>query len=563
MRRLWLIGVLLMITSACHHPDVETVCTPSLQQLSAIDTLMQSCPDSALLLLLDTPMDDPYYQLLLSEALYKNDSAQLNRPELLTAMTYFDSVDCPFLSARCHYMNGVGYYETDSVVLACEEYLSALEIMEEHFEEKELVGDKAKFMALTQTHLCVLFSDQYMHEQAIYFGKQSLPFYNKYEAESWHIAWMLDELGLNYNMMDKFDSAAHYYNNALAILPDTNNITYRDITTAQSLLAYNQQKETLESLKQLYSMLALAESEQEYFSRCLIVGEIFFYEQQFDSAWKYLTKVFDESLVINSKKQAAEWLVEICKYRGNSSEQFTAFLVPFANQEENKSEIKSQLTELYSAYIQKMRECARQREQKYYKKWMTRSVIGVVVLLLVPFAILHKNRKRCHKTQIKALGGRLRESNEALCAEKKEKERLLQQLNMQQNQKTWGNLDDFTNEPICQDILGLFHDVYIKRDAKCDDYPQLWLNENQLSQLTVAVERHFHGFSEMLSERYPKINPNEINQCMLCLLNLDGVKIAALLHCDYSTISKRTVKLKKAFGTDKSLQVYFRELVLK
>ena len=46
--------------------------------LSAIDTLMQSQPDSALTVLLDEPTDEPYYQLLLSEALYKNDYAQTN-----------------------------------------------------------------------------------------------------------------------------------------------------------------------------------------------------------------------------------------------------------------------------------------------------------------------------------------------------------------------------------------------------------------------------------------------------------------------------------------------------
>lgn len=541
--------------------------------LFSIDTLMQTRPDSALYLLLEKPVESPYYQLLLSEALYKNDSAQLNRTELLATVAYYDSVcnrEAPrqvpsnaFLAARAHYINGVGYYEMDSVVPACREYLKALEIMENQYDEDELVGDKAKFMALTQTHLCVLFSDQYMHEQAICFGKKSLPYYNKYDATSWHIAWVLDELGLNYNMMEQLDSAAFYYNNALAILPDTNNITYRDISTAQSLLAYNQQKESIESLKHLYCMLASAESEQEYLSRCLVVGEIFFCELQYDSAWKYLNMVFDKSLVINSKKQAAEWLAEICKYEGKSSGFYADFLVPFANQEENKSEIKSQLAELYSVYIQKTREYTRRREQKYYMKWIVGTVVGLAVLLLVGFTIYHKNRRRRHKTQIKALGGRLRESNEALCTEKKEKERLLQQLNMQQNQKMWGSLDGFMNESICKEIVGLLQGVNIKRDAKSDDYPQLWLNENQLSQLTVAVERHFHGFSEMLSIRYSKINRNEINQCMLSLLNLDNAKIAALLHCDYSTISKRSVKLKKVFGTDKSLQVYFRELVLK
>ena len=123
-------AILFLMLAACHRP-VDTACTSSHPELVAIDTLMKTRPDSALILLQAFPKEDPYYQLLLFEALYKNDSAQLNRPELLEAMAYYDSLDCPFLSARCHYMNGVGYYESDSVVEACEEYLKALEIMEE------------------------------------------------------------------------------------------------------------------------------------------------------------------------------------------------------------------------------------------------------------------------------------------------------------------------------------------------------------------------------------------------------------------------------------------------
>ncbi len=68
--------------------------------------------------------------------LYKNYAAQSNREELLQAVAYFDSimqvpepVEGPsfernvFLAARAHYINGVGYYEKDSIVQACAEYL--------------------------------------------------------------------------------------------------------------------------------------------------------------------------------------------------------------------------------------------------------------------------------------------------------------------------------------------------------------------------------------------------------------------------------------------------------
>ena len=140
-------------------------------------------PDSAFALLLQfagSPEADSldtfnlnYFHVLLSELLYKNNCAQSNRNELLHAVASFDSLssapnahplapgrhsgpdpespspydDLPFLAARAHYIHGVGYYESDSVVPACAEYLKALEVMEDHYKEKELKGHKARFMA--------------------------------------------------------------------------------------------------------------------------------------------------------------------------------------------------------------------------------------------------------------------------------------------------------------------------------------------------------------------------------------------------------------------------------
>ena len=135
--------------------------------LAEIDSLMWQRADSAFVLLqefvvgpeveeLDT-FDGHYCQVLISELLYKNDCEQTNREDLLKALRYFDSLivnkhdankrevvvqkQNVFLDARAHYINGVGYYELGNVVQACSEYLKALEVMEEHFEEKKLVGD--------------------------------------------------------------------------------------------------------------------------------------------------------------------------------------------------------------------------------------------------------------------------------------------------------------------------------------------------------------------------------------------------------------------------------------
>ena len=391
-RRLYIAFLFMVILTACNSNKQapEPVEGPS-PALSSVDSLMWVQPDSALACLLpyfDTCCRDAarqvstvynrhYAHLLLAEVLYKNDYAQTNRAELLEAVEYFDSwvadarrasaQNTAFLDARAHYINGVGYYEHDSVVEACKEYMKALEVMEEHFEEKELVGKKTKFMALTYTRLVKLFSDLYLHEQAIYFGKRSLKYYQKYNAEPWHIAWMLNMIGLRYDILDNYDSSYFYCSQGLKILPDTNSLTYRDIKTHLAYLSYKVGEPPIKSLHQLYVLISKANDVKEYYSRCLILGEIFYQEAQFDSAWNYFNKVYEGTQSVESKKLSAERLVEICKAKGNEYKamEYAEFLVPFANMEENQSAIKSQLTELYKKIrATETRACTSTRENE-------------------------------------------------------------------------------------------------------------------------------------------------------------------------------------------------------
>ena len=158
-----MVSVLLL---SCAEKQPEPLPFEFDENLQNIDTLLQSDAADALQKLLsfdsiDIIVNENYYQLLLAEALYKTDNAQLNRfswtqrtrhaTSLQTAMQYFDSIaqqypandDLTVLSARSHYMNGVGFYENDSVVDACKEYLHTLEIMENHFDVEKLRGYKA------------------------------------------------------------------------------------------------------------------------------------------------------------------------------------------------------------------------------------------------------------------------------------------------------------------------------------------------------------------------------------------------------------------------------------
>ena len=273
-------------------------------ELLAIDTLMWRQPDSALACLLPyfdtcgdanfcvstaTAYNRHYAHLLLSELLYKNDYAQVNRTELLQAVAFFDSITqvpepverpsnrIAFLDARAHYINGVGYYENDSVVEACAEYLKTLEVMEEHFEDKDLVGHKARFMAYTYNRLGDMFSEQFMMEPAIDCYQNALVFCKIEPTSPQGISNILYRLGKQYDKMGEKTKASDYYEQAIHGLPNNNSLLFRDLVSTKALCDYQLGRGYEQSLNTLKQIQTQANSEIEYLLRSLTIGGIFFY----------------------------------------------------------------------------------------------------------------------------------------------------------------------------------------------------------------------------------------------------------------------------------------------
>ena len=527
---------------------------------------------------------------MLAELLYKNDYAQTNREELQQAVAYFDSLvrQAPplkggrgdsrhtpsptdrlaFLAARAHYIKGVGYYEQDSVVEACREYIKALETMESHFDEQDLVGEKARFMAFTHTHLTGLFSDQYLHEQAIYFGKRSLEYYREYEATPWHVAWMLNEIGSQYEMMDNNDSAFCYYQQSLSVLPDTNNLIYRDVSTHLAYLLYKEDKEVQVPINRLHGLLLNAESEKEYLVRCSIIGEIYYHETAFDSAWVYLNTVYDRTSNIAVKKQAAEWLVEVCKAQGREDEiiGYATFLVPFATQDENAGKMKSQLTTLCQEYEQEKQEALHRSKLKEALRNSGFIVLGIVTAFMVGFAIyviISKRRivaeRKTHRMQQAALSGRLKRSNSAL-----KKLKTAQEARVSENPRRPEVYGKYEDETICRHILTVCNDKHnsFKTTIPISAYADIALDDAQKAQLKQAATRHYGELFGKLKRQYPNLKEKDLFYCYLCLLGLDNIQIAVLLQRSISTIWEREKRLQKMFGSPSKISVFLHEYMI-
>ena len=410
--------------------------TAALDALEEIDSLMWKQPDSALTVMLKfaaspeadslAEFDGHYCQMLIAELLYKNDYGQSNRDDLLKAVDYFDSIvtadgnktdsrrnasnasaknvqNIAFLDARSHYINGVGFYEKGDVVNACAEYLRTLEVMEAHFEEKELVGHKARFLVYTYNRLGDLFEELLLAESAITCYKQALFYCRRETTSKYGIPVLLYRLGIQYDIIGQKDSAAFFYDEALAYMPDFNNIHYRDLMANKALFAYYNSDYSSDSIiKGLKQLVALSTDEEEKATRSLTLGMLLYEEKQYDSSRVYLETVFEQQKDITSKIMAAQNLCNIYQMEGDSikAQKYASFLVGLTMSEMVKKADVSKVNEMFKDYLTNKQEKSAEIERQKAVKKNTNTIIPfATTIAFAIFCILILRSKTLLKKQ--------------------------------------------------------------------------------------------------------------------------------------------------------------------
>ena len=432
------IGFLVLLALAACNPSAEVAEHGRNEEgpnpeLSAIDSLMWRQPDSALAVLqhfAGSPQADNldklnghYCQLLISELLYKNDYGQSNRPALQHAVAYFDSLiltlkDTPtlkrliagtaplsltrndnihFLTARAHYINGVGYYERDSVVEACKEYLKALEVMEGHFEKDELTEHRARFMAYTYNRLMELFSAQFMMDPAIACGEKALAYCQKEPSLNNEIPNTLFHIGKQYQKKGEKGKARNYYRQAIEGIADTNTSIYRDIVSAIALNDYQIGLGYEQSICSLRQILLQSKNEEERLARFLTIGAIFSEEGIYDSALLYLTPVFENDANVISQTRASEYLSIIFDSIGDREQSYAymRFLSEHKKSEGENKALVSKLEYLFQNYKNKKQE--KQAEEARTKSIKRTIEITIPIAVAIALGLLVVTKLRSKK----------------------------------------------------------------------------------------------------------------------------------------------------------------------
>ena len=486
-------------------------------ELLRIDNLMWHQPDRALKVMLEfassaadslDEFDGHYCQLLISELLYKNNYAQTNRKDLLKAVDYFDNSDNAFLSARAHYINGVGCYERDSIEQACGEYLKAIEIVETHypgFETEQFAALRSihlpRFMGLAYGRLVELFSGQYMQEPAIVCCKKSLEFQEIEPGSPLNQSGLLFLLGKQYDKLNQNDSAAYYYNEALRMLPDTNNIVYRDIVSMSALLSYEYGNGYEPSILDLKRMVPQAADEKEKLNRYLTIGCIYCIDNQYDSALVYLTPVFENSDGI-AKYSCAPYLRTIYQSRGDSLmvSKISIYYIENTVSEGTSNAKVSRLNEMFQKHLEWERDEAAAKRQDAARHRMIRNLIVIVIVLLVLCICLWRwlaKRKRELQTQ----------ADDAL-----------QQARAMLPQR----------------VADIYHSKV----------------NNRMERILAEFEAAYPHALERLAAAYPDLTEQEYAICVLSYLPFRSKEIAQLFDVQENTVYRYRTVIRKKVGTD-------------
>ena len=526
--------------------------------LEDIDSLMWEKPDSALTLLMDFEGDlegfnGHYAQLLAAELLFKNDYKQSNRTEVLKAVHYFDSIvdgadgrnadargkaDArgasvqgrnAFLAARAHYINGVGFYERDSVVAACGEYLKALEMVETHFPGIETCHGTSlqpnhlpRFMALTYGRLGDLFSGQFMQEPAIYCYKQALAYNRIAPTSPYGSSNNLYRIGKQYSKLHEADSAAYYFDMALECLSDRNNMIYRDIVAYRALSEFTFHGDAKTALDSLKSMASQAENETERLNRYRTIGGVYFGFEQYDSAKFYLMPVLEKDP--NGAMLAAKYLKDIALKEGDTvkANEYALILAnKGASAAENQAQV-SKLNDIFQNYLQEKQEVASLRERRKAVR-MTLMVL-VPLLVAIGLAVVLVMRRR-HKKRLAAQEAVAQQRLDEASQRYDETERELQTKVEQAAQHT--------REMLQQRATAIYH-------SKEGDKLRRILNEfatayPQASERLMATSH---------------LKEQERNIIVLSFLHFRAKEIAELLGLSENTVLQYRSNIKKKMGSD-------------
>ena len=527
-----------------------------------------------------------------------------------SATAYPRTVDCyplsvDFSCAKAHYYHAVGLTEKDDIVGACEHYLIALEIMEEddlikrhkdaktqrrkvlkkqRNDEKALCDsvtlrlcdsnkedyEKIRFVALIYTRLGRLFLNENYCDLAIAKYSKALKYVEMIDERSFK-ADLLKFLGNSYQLSNNADSALYYYNESLKCNSSLNNKLDVEKNIAQ-ILFYKGERDSAYRL--INDNLDKLEGYAAKYSYYQILGEMYHSDNSYDSAIKYLNL----SMCATNKHTilaSSNILTTIYDSIGNINLKFfyDSISLSILSSNHNKSIYKTKLQNVYSEYENRkqVREIEKEKieSRKHIVKYLIISLSFTLVLVYIIFVLRHRYRKDKIKydkkifnmnSEISEKNVEIENGKQTISVINSELENLTKKYdklsndyisNKKELEKTLSRKvtkNDIKNFCNCENSKKILANIDNIKNSNLKINNLAALTNKELRQLLDDADICLYDFTATITNKYPKLNDEDLYCICLLLLNIKGPTIAALLGKEYNSVWSRIKKIYSIIG---------------
>jgi len=522
--------------SSCSSPSVKN------PLLLCADSLMETCPDSALSILesITCPQKMPradraLYALLLTQARHKNYIALEDDSLIKTAVDYYGDKKKSLRAAKAHYYWGATYSEMGYTSFAVEEYLTAIRLMP--------VRDE--FLAMIYDNLAECYERDELFDIAIGAYRQA---YQILRGGSQQI-YPLRGIARMCLLQNKKDSALVYYQQALdcALVEQDSSLIgalYHDLA-----MAYSEKKDYIQADK--YVSKAIMIQGQDAVNVCLSKAQIMLNLNKLDSASYFYSKNVDQ-LDIYGKAVYYDGMYQIAKKRGEwktATENIDAYKILYDsiqfitdNEELNRLMDKHQLEE-------------HKRLLSEHTKMLIFSLITAFFLLMIicVFCFMWNDRKR--KKRFIALQRELTQKrvDTMLLKEEEASESNKEDLDKKRSELTEQQIQ------LCISVLKTT-DCYDQLEALEKATPKQLLAMRSLRKdIRSTISNAFVDVMVNLKERYPTLTGDDVFYCVLSLLYCSKTVMMELMDATSDALKTRKNRIKnkvdaqlfeRVFGAD-------------
>ena len=512
--------------SSCSSPSVKN------PLLLCADSLMETCPDSALSILesITYPQKMPradraLYALLLTQARHKNYIALEDDSLIKTAVDYYGDKKKSLRAAKAHYYWGATYSEMGYTSFAVEEYLTAIRLMP--------VRDE--FLAMIYDNLAECYERDELFDIAIGAYRQA---YQILRGGSQQI-YPLRGIARMCVLQNKKESALVYYQQALdcALVEQDSSLIgalYHDLA-----MAYSEKKDYIQADK--YVSKAIMIQGQDAVNVCLSKAQIMLNLNKLDSASYFYSKNVDQ-LDIYGKAVYYDGMYQIAKKRGEwktATENIDAYKILYDsiqfitdNEELNRLMDKHQLEE-------------HKRLLSEHTKMLIFSLITAFFLLMIicVFCFMWNDRKR--KKRFIALQRELTQKrvDTMLLKEEEASESNKEDLDKKRSELTEQQIQ------LCISVLKTT-DCYDQLEALEKATPKQLLAMRSLRKdIRSTISSAFVDVMMNLKERYPALTGDDIFYCVLSLLCCSKTVMMELMDATSDALKTRKNRIKNKMDT--------------